>query len=56
MAQAGALDLLFNLGADEIAIAPGAFVVYVGTPAIAGRIAPTSSCPAPPIPRRPAFT
>jgi NADH-quinone oxidoreductase subunit G len=31
MAQAGALDLLFNLGADEIAIAPGAFVVYIGT-------------------------
>jgi NADH-quinone oxidoreductase subunit G len=31
MAKAGALDLLFNLGADEIEIAPGAFVVYVGT-------------------------
>ncbi|WP_363346966.1 NADH-quinone oxidoreductase subunit NuoG [Methylocystis echinoides] len=31
MAKAGALDLLFNLGADEIAIAPGAFVVYIGT-------------------------
>ncbi|KQT48861.1 NADH dehydrogenase [Aureimonas sp. Leaf454] len=27
----GAVDLLFNLGADEIEIAPGAFVVYVGT-------------------------
>ncbi|MGP8232477.1 MAG: NADH-quinone oxidoreductase subunit NuoG [Methylovirgula sp.] len=31
MAQAGALDVLFNLGADEIDIAPGAFVVYQGT-------------------------
>jgi NADH-quinone oxidoreductase subunit G len=31
MAAAGGLDLLFNLGADEIEIAPGAFVVYVGT-------------------------
>jgi NADH-quinone oxidoreductase subunit G len=31
MAKAGALDVLFNLGADEIAVEPGAFVVYVGT-------------------------
>ena len=31
MAKAGALDLLFNLGADEIDIEPGAFVVYIGT-------------------------
>jgi NADH-quinone oxidoreductase subunit G len=31
MAQAGALDVLFNLGADEIDIAPGAFVVYQGS-------------------------
>jgi NADH-quinone oxidoreductase subunit G len=31
MAQAGALDLLFLLGADEIEVAPGAFVVYLGT-------------------------
>jgi NADH-quinone oxidoreductase subunit G len=31
MAQAGALDVLYNLGADEIAIAPGAFVIYQGT-------------------------
>ncbi|PPD45930.1 MAG: NADH-quinone oxidoreductase subunit G [Methylocystis sp.] len=29
--KAGALDLIFNLGADEIAIEPGAFVVYIGT-------------------------
>ena len=31
MCRAGALDLLFNLGADEIAIEPGAFVVYIGS-------------------------
>jgi len=31
MAKAGAMDLLFLLGADEIAIEPGAFVVYIGT-------------------------
>jgi NADH-quinone oxidoreductase subunit G len=31
MAQAGALDVVFMLGADEIEIAPGAFVVYLGT-------------------------
>ena len=31
MAKGGGLDLLINLGADEIDIAPGAFVVYIGT-------------------------
>jgi NADH-quinone oxidoreductase subunit G len=31
MAKAGALDVLFLLGADEIDVAPGAFVVYIGT-------------------------
>ncbi len=31
MAKAGGLDVLFNLGADEIEIAPGAFVIYQGT-------------------------
>jgi NADH-quinone oxidoreductase subunit G len=31
MAKAGALDVLVLLGADEIEVAPGAFVVYVGT-------------------------
>jgi NADH-quinone oxidoreductase subunit G len=31
MAAAGTLDLGFLLGADEIDIAPGAFVVYIGT-------------------------
>ena len=31
MAAAGALDVLFLLGVDEIDIAPGAFVIYIGT-------------------------
>jgi NADH-quinone oxidoreductase subunit G len=31
MTDAGALDLIFLLGADEIEIASGAFVVYLGT-------------------------
>jgi NADH-quinone oxidoreductase subunit G len=31
MTRAGALDMLYNLGADEIDIAPGAFVIYQGT-------------------------
>ncbi|MBV1706308.1 MAG: NADH-quinone oxidoreductase subunit NuoG [Hyphomicrobiales bacterium] len=31
MAKAGGLDVIFLLGADEIDIAPGAFVVYIGT-------------------------
>jgi NADH-quinone oxidoreductase subunit G len=31
MATFGTLDVLFLLGADEIEIAPGAFVVYLGT-------------------------
>jgi NADH-quinone oxidoreductase subunit G len=31
MAASGALDVVFLLGADEIEIAPGAFVVYIGT-------------------------
>ena len=29
--EGGALDVLFNLGADEIEVQPGAFVVYIGT-------------------------
>jgi NADH-quinone oxidoreductase subunit G len=36
MAAPGALDVLFLLGADEIDIAPGAFVVYIGTHGDAG--------------------
>src|SRR5262249_9121976 len=36
MAASGALDLLFLLGADELDIAPGAFVVYIGTHGDAG--------------------
>jgi NADH-quinone oxidoreductase subunit G len=31
MAQAGTMDVLFLLGADEYDVAPGAFVVYIGT-------------------------
>ncbi|MCZ8106636.1 MAG: NADH-quinone oxidoreductase subunit NuoG [Burkholderiales bacterium] len=31
MARAGALDVVYLLGADEIEIAPGAFVIYQGT-------------------------
>src|ERR1700730_15422661 len=31
MAKSGALDVLFLHGADEIAVEPGAFVVYQGT-------------------------
>jgi NADH-quinone oxidoreductase subunit G len=31
MAAFGTADLLFLLGADEIEVAPGAFVVYIGT-------------------------
>ena len=31
MAEGGKLDVVFLLGADEIEIAPGAFVVYLGT-------------------------
>jgi NADH-quinone oxidoreductase subunit G len=31
MTASGALDVLFLLGVDEIGVAPGAFVVYVGT-------------------------
>jgi len=31
MAQPGALDVLLLLGADEIEVAPGAFVIYQGT-------------------------
>jgi len=31
MARGGALEVVYNLGADEIDIAPGAFVIYQGT-------------------------
>jgi len=36
MAAAGALDVAFLLGADEIEVGPGAFVVYIGTHGDAG--------------------
>ena len=57
MAASGALDVVFLLGADEIEIAPGAFVVYVGSARRSrARTAPTSSFRARPIRRNPAFT
>jgi NADH-quinone oxidoreductase subunit G len=31
MAASGTLDILFLLGVDEIDVAPGAFVIYIGT-------------------------
>ena len=31
MAKAGALEIVFLLGVDELEVAPGAFVVYLGT-------------------------
>ncbi|WP_018259836.1 NADH-quinone oxidoreductase subunit NuoG [Methylobacterium sp. WSM2598] len=31
MTAPGALDVLYNLGADEVEVAPGAFVIYQGT-------------------------
>ena len=37
MAVSGALDVVFLLGADEIDIAPGAFVVYIGSAWRSGR-------------------
>jgi NADH-quinone oxidoreductase subunit G len=36
MAKPGALDVLFLLGADELPVAPGAFVIYIGTHGDAG--------------------
>jgi NADH-quinone oxidoreductase subunit G len=46
-------DVIYNLGADEVDIAPGAKVIYQGSPTGTGaRTGPTSSCPPPPIPRK----
>jgi NADH-quinone oxidoreductase subunit G len=36
MLQPGAVDVLFNLGADEVTVPAGAFVVYIGTHGDAG--------------------
>ena len=52
----GALDVVFNLGADEIDIAPGAFVSIRARTAIVALTAPTSSCPVRPTRRNPAPT
>ena len=45
-------DVVFNLGADEIDIAAGAFVIYQGAMGIAARIARMSSYPRRPIRRK----
>ena len=39
MAASGTLDVLFLLGVDEIDVAPGAFVIYIGTHGDRGAIA-----------------
>ena len=53
---AGALDVLFLLGADEIDVPRRVPSSSTSAPmATAARIAPTSSCPAPPIRRNPAI-
>jgi NADH-quinone oxidoreductase subunit G len=31
MVRGGSVDVLFNLGADEVTVEPGAFMVYIGT-------------------------
>jgi len=36
MAKAGGVDVLFLLGADEVEVAPGPFVIYIGTHGDAG--------------------
>jgi NADH-quinone oxidoreductase subunit G len=51
-AKTGALDVLYNLGADEIEIAPGAFVIYQGTHGDRGAHRADVILPAPPTPRR----
>ena len=56
MAKANALDVLFNLGADEIDIEPGAFVVYWAHMATAGPTGRTSFYRAQPILKKPAST
>ena len=57
MAQAGALDVLFLLGADEIDVAPRRLRrLSSARMATAARTAPTSSCRARPTPKSPAPT
>jgi hypothetical protein len=50
----GQLDVVYLLGADEIDMSAlgKAFVIYQGSHGDAGPSAPTSSCRAPPTPRR----
>ena len=53
--RASELDLLFLLGADEIDVPDGAASSSISARmAMPARIAPTSSCPAPPTPKNPA--
>ncbi len=52
MIAGNGVDVLFNLGADECEIAPGAFVVYQGTHGDKGASRADVILPAPPIPRR----
>jgi len=56
MAKAGALDVLFNLGADEIEIAPARSRSISARMAMPGRTAPTSFSPARPTRKSPAFS
>ena len=56
MARRAGVDVLFNLGADEIEIAPGAFVVYQGTHGDRGAHRADVICRGRPTPRRPAPT
>jgi NADH-quinone oxidoreductase subunit G len=53
MAASGGLDVLFNLGADEIEIAPGAFVIYQGSHGDRGAHRADVILPARPIARSP---
>ena len=45
-------EVIYNLGADEVEIAAGPFVIYQGSHGDRGAIAPTSSCRPPPGPKR----
>ena len=56
MAKDGALDVLFLLGADEIDVPPGAFVVYIGTHGDNGAHRADVILPGAAYPRNPAST
>ena len=46
------MDALLLLGVDEVELPKAGTVIYIGTHGDAARIAPTSSCRAPPTPKR----